>query len=441
MGPLTPGGERADLPDAAASTTAPGEANGSGIDLALPCIHCGLCLDHCPTYRALGRETDSPRGRIYLIRAQAEGRIGLTDNYIKHLDLCLNCRACETACPSGVRFGALMESARERLYRAAPQRYQQGSQGELLLRHLIARPALLRAAFALLRWARPLLLGPARALLSPEQRNFAAMLPPTAGGSFSLRAKPVYRARHERRATVALLTGCVMDVLFDDVHEATVGVLRANGCDVLVPRPQSCCGALHAHAGRGEEARAMARRVIDQLGELACDAVLVNAAGCGAHLKSYGRLLAADAAYAERARAFAAKVRDVSEFLAALELKRPPKAVAARVAYDDPCHLLHGQQISRQPRELLRLIQGVELVDFPEADACCGSAGIYTLAHADLSLQILDRKMAHIAAAAPDIIASGNPGCLLQLRLGVARAGLTCRVVHPITLLAEAYGA
>ena len=415
----------------------------SGMEKVLPCIHCGLCLDHCPTYRELGRETDSPRGRIYLIRAQAEGRIGFTDHFIEHIDLCLNCRACETACPSGVEFGAIMESARERLHEAEPKRYRQGRQGEILLNYLIPRPALLRAAFALLRWVRPFLAGsrnPLAPLLSKEQRNLLEMAPPAASGSFNLRARPMYRARDERFATVALLTGCVMDVLFDEVHEHTVRVLQVNGCDVVTPRNQPCCGALHAHAGRGDEARAMARRLIDRMDLTDCDALIVNAAGCGAHLKTYGHLLENDPEYAGRARAFAEKVKDISEYLATLPLKPPPKAIPARVAYDDPCHLIHGQKITQQPRDLLGMIRGLELIDFPEADSCCGSAGIYNVTQPELSLQILDRKMQHIAAAKPDIIASGNPGCLMQLRLGAQRAGLDCRIVHPISLLAEAYG-
>ncbi len=410
-----------------------------GMDKALPCIHCGLCLEHCPTYRVLCKETDSPRGRVYLMRAQAEGRIGFTDNFITHISLCLNCRACETACPSNVEFGPLMEATRGRLYAAEPKRYRQGLTGELLLKFLIPQPALLRVAFALLRIFSPVLTGPLRFLLSPEQRNFIAMLPSEASGSFNRQSRPQYRAYDARVASVALLTGCAMDVLFDNVHADTVKVLQVNGCDVSVPREQPCCGALHAHAGRAEEARDMARRLIDRIDAQSYDAIITNAAGCGAHLKTYGHLLEDDPDYAERARAFAAKVRDITEYLAGLSLTPPSRTITARVAYDDPCHLLHGQKISRQPRDLLKMIPGVELVDFAEADSCCGSAGIYNVTHAAMSLQILDRKMQHLAAAQPDVIATANPGCMLQLRLGAQRAGLDCAVVHPVSLLAQAY--
>ena len=411
------------------------------------CIHCGLCLDKCPTYRALGLEMDSPRGRIYLIKAVDDGRLAMTPSFVEHMYRCLDCRACETACPSHVQFGDLMEKARGQIERQLPRPWP-----ERLLRHLVftglfPSPERLEMLFTLMRWyqltglqslvrrlgvlnALPSLLQRLEAMLPllPE-RPFTRSVPATLSGT-----PPVTRQ-------VGFFTGCVMNLFFADIHHASARVLRANGCTLRLPAQQVCCGALHMHAGEREQARALARRNIVAFEQYNLDVIVNNAAGCGAQLKSYGELLAEDALFAERAHRFSAKVQDISECLAQEPLRGPLGSVPKRVAYDDPCHLLHAQQIRQQPRELLQCIPDLQLVPVSEADFCCGAAGIYNLTQPELSQRILARKMEHLAAAKPDVITTGNPGCMMQLRAGVQQAQLAVPVVHPIELLDASYQA
>lgn len=411
------------------------------------CIHCGLCLDKCPTYRTLGTEMDSPRGRVYLIKAVDEGRLGMTPNFIKHMYLCLDCRACETACPSHVEFGDLMERARGQIERRAPRALGGRLLRWLVFRGLFPHPRLLRGAFRLLRLYQRI--GLQRLLrtmgvfnlLPARFKDMEAMLPELPPRPFT-RSVPEHLAGQEPvTRTVGFFAGCVMDGLFVDVHSATARVLQANGCGVRTPRGQVCCGALHMHAGDRERAKGLARRNIAVFERLGVDAVVNNAAGCGAQLKSYGELLADDPRFAERARRFSERVQDVSECLAQEPLRGPLGPVPKRVAYDDPCHLLHAQRIRQQPRDLLQQIPGLELAAVADADFCCGAAGIYNITHQDMSRRILERKMEHLAAAEPDVIATGNPGCMMQLRTGTRLAGLNAPVVHPIELLAAAYEA
>ena len=432
-------------------------------DEVLQCIHCGLCATFCPTYREMRTEMQSPRGRIHLARAVMEGRLRLTREVFNHLDLCLDCRACQTACPSGVHYGALLEKVRAwPEYRRARPLLERLAMA-VAMRWIIPSQRGLRAGGALLRLYRTLGIqflvrrtGLAR-LLPRRLRAAEALLPAEADERLPPLPE-VVPAKGERRARVALLSGCVMDIMLRSVNWATVEVLALNGCEVITPRGQRCCGGLHVHQGETEAARELARHNVDVFERAQVGAVITNAAGCGSTMKEYPELLADDPVYAKRAAALANRTRDISEFLISLPLI-PPNRVARvagqpvhspdtpttnhclRVAYDEPCHLVHGQQISAQPRELLRSIPGVELVELKESDWCCGSAGVYNIAHPHIADALLARKLAHIEAADVDVVASGNIGCLLQLAKGIRERGLDIRVAHPIELLQEAYEA
>jgi len=386
------------------------------------CVSCGLCLNDCPTYRVLDDEADSPRGRIQLIRAlvATEGRPD--DSLVSHLDACLVCRACETACPSGVPFGRIMEGAREVVRERAPQGGLGGRIMDLGL-GTVSRPRRvgLATTFGALY---------VRSGLQSLVRRLH-LLPSRLAAMDRLLVKPegaAYAPREREDADVALFAGCVMRTAFGETQRATVRVLERGGHAVGAPETQVCCGALHAHAGDGESARALARENIVAFG--AGDRpIVVNAAGCGAHLKAYGDVLAHDEAWAARARAFAARVRDASEVASPAV---PPRGLEreTRVVYQDACHLAHGQQIRRQPRALLQAIPGVKLVPIRDPERCCGSAGIYNLTHPEVAGELQRQKVEAILAAAPDVVVSANPGCILQLRAGLAEAGGNIPVVH-----------
>ncbi len=413
--------------------------------LAIPeldkCIQCGFCLQHCPTYRMLGVETESPRGRIHLVEAAAQGRIPIDERFEEHMYVCLGCRACETACPAGVRFGTIIEAARAEI----------GPTGSPLvrrltlaaLRQLMPFPARLRAAAALLRLYQHSGLGRlARTLrlIPPRLAEMEALLPPVPARFFTP-SQEVYPASGERRARVGLLSGCVMSLLFGDVNDATIRVLQRNGCEVVVPRDQGCCGALNVHNGEREAARRMARRNIETFLGAGVDAVIINAAGCGAASKEYHVLFRDDPGYAHRAETYSRLCRDATEFLAELGLAGRLGGVRARVTYQDPCHLVHGQGVRRQPRELLRSIPGLELVEMEGSDRCCGSAGVYNLVQPGYSRRILDEKMQAVARTGAEIVVAPNPGCMLQLAAGARSLGLPVRVRHLIDLLDRAYAA
>lgn len=411
------------------------------------CIHCGLCLDKCPTYRTLGVEMDSPRGRVYLIKAVNEARLAMTPNFVEHMYLCLDCRACETACPSNVQFGDLMERARGQIERHVPRSWRERWIRRLVFRELFPYPWRLAQLFGAIRWYQRLgLQATLRRLrlfdLLPERlRRMEAMLPWLPWRSFTRATPEVVQGEAPINGRVGFFSGCVMDHLFADVHHATQRVLQINGYDIWTSPPQVCCGALHMHAGERDIARQLARRNIVAFERQGLDAIVNNAAGCGAQLKAYGELLQDDAEFAERAQRFSDKVQDISECLARAPLRGPLGPVPKRVAYDDPCHLLHAQGVQHAPRALLQQIPALQLVPVTDADFCCGAAGIYNITHYDLSMQILARKMDHLKAAHPDIITTGNPGCMMQLRTGVARAKLKIPVLHPIELLDMAYQA
>jgi glycolate oxidase iron-sulfur subunit len=409
----------------------------------MECVHCGLCLPTCPTYAELGVEMDSPRGRIYLMRAVVDGRLSLSPAYQEHISLCLGCRACETACPSGVKFGQLLEEARGQIEQAEAPAYPPLTRWlrTLAFKGILPRPWVLRVLgnFLLLYQAsglRALLHHPTLARWLPQHlANLDQLLPTLPKRAYRHGLREFTPAHGERRGRVGFLSGCVMPIFFSQINYATVQLLAANGYDVVTPSTQRCCGALHAHAGERQEARRLARQNLEAFGEARVDWIVVNAAGCGALLKEYHELLQHDPLLRGAAKQFSDRVLDVSQFFDRFPFRGPLSHLPLRVAYDDPCHLLHGQRVKDEPRRLLRAIPGLELVDVPESDWCCGGAGIYNLLHPELSAQILERKMKHIAAVDPDVVTTGNPGCILQLSAGAKRHGLSAAVVHPIELL------
>ncbi|HET6883855.1 MAG TPA: heterodisulfide reductase-related iron-sulfur binding cluster [Pirellulales bacterium] len=417
---------------------------GSGIDyeLFLDCVHCGLCTASCPTFVETGNENDSPRGRIYLMRAVTDGRLELTSDVRRHLELCLDCRACETACPSGVQYGKLIEPFRvEMEHVGGGQAKSSDWFHRWILFGLFPYPQRLRAALAPARWAQRLGLvalaertGLLR-LLPARLRQLVAMLPPQ--GKSELPLPEFLPAKGVRRARVALFTGCVADVMFRSTHWATARVLQENGCDVLIPRGQACCGAIHFHAGASEPARQFADQNVAAFPLAEVDAVVVNVAGCGAMLKDYAHHWH-DAAQGARAR-LAAKIKDVSEFLDALGLVPPPGEIRAVATYHDACHLGHAQKIREAPRRLLAQIPGLTLRELPETEICCGAAGTYNLTEPEMAVRLSRRKLANIVKTGAGLVLTANAGCLLQIGREARQQGEPLKVLHPIELLDLSY--
>ena len=409
------------------------------------CVHCGLCLNECPTYRVLRVEMDSPRGRIQLIEAVQDGRMALdSPAFLRHTFQCLDCRGCETACPSGVKYGALIESVRAQTVQAGllPTRRRIA---QAVLRIVFPRPKLLRlAARGLWVYQRTGLqalmrrLGILR-LIAPPLAAVEALSPPVSDRFLQASDLRFVPAQGERRHSVAFITGCIMSVSFAEAHRASLRVLARNGCDVHIPEHQSCCGALHVHGGDRETARELARRNIDAFDTPEYEAIIINSAGCGSTLKEYGELLADDPRYAARAHAFAARVRDLSEFLAEIGAEPPAGSVNARVLYQDACHLVHAQGVSQQPRDLLAAVPGVELVEMENPTVCCGAAGLYSVTDTDISLAILEERLDAVQATGADIVVSANPGCLLHIQSGARRRGLDLTVMHLAEFLDRAY--
>jgi len=409
----------------------------------LDCIHCGLCLTACPTFDLLGTEADSPRGRIYQIRALADGRIELNDSFVQHLDSCLGCRACETACPSGTRYGDLLLPVREVIEKRYPRPGRHGFTRKLLL-FMLTHPDVLAPALFPATLLKKLLprLNPmgfvGRLLFGPKAPRMPLPERPSVVTSPLPARIP---AVGERRARVVLLPGCVMQVLYQRVNEATARVLAANGCEVLVPPALGCCGALHMHTGYLDDGRARARKVIRALEGLEFDALITNSAGCGSAIKEYVELFAADPEWRTRAEALTARSRDVCEFLMELTPRPPERPYPRRVAYHDACHLAHAQGVRSQPRELLKLIPGLELVEIERSDHCCGSAGIYNFLEPELAAKLQAEKVAHIVAAKPDVVVMGNPGCHAWIEAGMQACGAGIEVRHTVEVLDAAYSA
>ncbi len=405
----------------------------------LSCVHCGICLPACPTYQAAPRESLAPRGQVYNIRALLEGRLTLSEGLADEIYDCLACRGCESVCPAGVPVGAIIEGARALITEGRKEGLLERSLKRLLLSGVLAYPRRLALVMALQRVYEVFgLRRLVRALLEAASPSLAARerLMPSLPPRVSL--PKLLPAKGDRRKRVALFAGCIASHYFGDVNEATARVLQRNGFEVVVPREQVCCGALHLHNGLSRTGRRLARKNIEVFEKAKVEAIVVNAAGCGAALLEYGELLHGD----ERARAFAANVVDISAFLVREGFEppsNPPKSGSLRVAYDAPCHLFHAQGVRDEPFELLSKIPGVSLIPYRDSERCCGSAGIYNVTHYEKSMEVLSVKMEEIRKAWPDVIVTGNPGCHIQLSEGVRRAGLASEVVHPAVLLERAY--
>jgi len=415
------------------------------------CMHCGLCLPTCPTYDATKLERNSPRGRIALMRAIADDRLTATEAFAEEMYFCLGCLACMTACPAGVNYAELFEHARAEAEQSgvlnSPRR---AAIRGFTLRWLFMDLARLQWVGRALRLYQQLGLqtlvrrsGVLR-LLPRRLRELEAITPEIQPQFSSDLIEPVTPAVGARRYRVALLTGCAQDLIFSDVNRDTLEVLVRNGCEVVTPPDQHCCGSLHAHNGEWGLAQELARRNLDQFPPEQYDAIITNAGGCGSHLKHYAKLLKGEPAYEARAHAWDTKVKDIHEWLGQIGITPPSQPIGSPatpqvVSYHESCHLCHGQKVSTQPRQLLKAIPGVELVELFEASWCCGSAGIYNLVQPEMAGDLLDRKMKHIIAAKCDTVATGNPGCLLQIVNGARKLGYPLRVAHPVTLLAEAY--
>lgn len=396
------------------------------VDLIADCVHCGFCLPACPTYRSWGLEADSPRGRIDLMKGLAEETIALDESVVQHFDQCLGCMACLTACPSGVRYDLLIESTRAKIETQVKRPFF-----ERLLRDMV---------FAIFPYPQRLLrLAPFMNIVTKlGLQRFAP------GGALmqtidvAAASKPLPErtpAQGMARARVGLVAGCVQRVMFPEVNAATVRVLSAEGCDVIVPPQAGCCGALSLHSGRAEEAKTFARALIAEFEDAQVDTIIVNVAGCGSAMKQYDELFADDPAWAARAQAFSKKVRDVSEYLADVEPRAPRNPIDATVAYHDACHLAHAQRVRQEPRDLLCGIPGLKLVEIPDGDQCCGSAGTYNLFEPASANEIGERKIANVLSTGARIVASGNPGCSLQIQSLLRRRGVEVTILHPVEIV------
>ncbi len=428
--------------------------NGHGVDLDWlsekidyrrfqDCIHCGLCTASCPTYVENGDENDSPRGRIYLMRGVVDGRLGFSDAVREHLNLCLDCRACESACPSGVQYGKLIEPFKVALQNSAPAGQRPSLLQRLILTQLFPyanrvklslQPARLFQKWGLLDWFEKVGL---TKLLPPTVRRLQSMLPtlaPKAAAPLPEVLPPV----GPKRARVALFLGCVADAMFPETNAATARVLQHNGCEVVVPEGQVCCGAIHYHSGYEKPAIDLARANMAMFNPDDYDAIIVNAAGCGAMFKDYAHFLPDEDHVA--ATKFVSKVKDISEFLVTLGPIRPTHEIAQKVTYHDACHLCHGQQVRSQPRQLLGMIPGIELVPLEESEICCGAAGTYNLTQPEMSERLGRRKMDRIDDTGAESVVTGNVGCILQIARKVKERGRDITVEHPIDLLDRAYG-
>ncbi len=408
------------------------------------CIHCGLCLYACPTFRELGLEMDSPRGRIYQMVQVAGGSASLGPSYVKHIGLCLACRACESACPSGVAYGRLIEGARAQIeaqcHRPLPVRLLRG----FLFNHLVLSPALLSIAGVLIyiyqaTGLQRLTRATGILKLFGNLGKIERLTPHAEWPFFFRHIGKTFPAEGRRRYKVGFIAGCITNVCFARLNEATVRVLQKNGCEVVVPDGQGCCGALHAHVGLLEKARQLARRNIDVFLAGDYDVILNNAGGCGSTLKEYPELLADDPAYVEKARQFRARLMDVNEFLAGIDLNPAMGRIEETVTYQDSCHLAHGQRIRSAPRKLLGEVPGLELREMKLSDQCCGSAGVYNIVQHEMAMAVLEKKMQNVNATGATLIAASNTGCMLQLEAGVRMHGHGQRVLHVIQILDEAY--
>ena len=407
------------------------------------CVHCGFCLSTCPSYRVMGKEMDSPRGRIYLMDAINEGEIALNTATVQHFDSCLGCLACVTTCPSGVQYDKLITATRPQVERNYPRNLLDRLYRQLIfsffpypnrVRWLLV-PLLVYQTLGLQKLVRSTRL---LKIFSPRLAAMESILPKITLSSFKDSLPTVIPAKGEKRYRVGMILGCVQRLFFSQVNEATVRVLTGNGCEVVIPKTQGCCAALPHHQGQEEQAKQLARNMIDSFAATDVDVVIINAAGCGHTLKEYGHLLQDDPDYREKAKEFAAKVKDVQEFLATAGLTAELSPLADKpltLVYQDACHLLHGQKISVQPRQLLRQIPGVQLREPIDAALCCGSAGVYNMLQPDVADELGQQKVDNLLNTGADLITSANPGCTLQITKHLRQQGKEISIMHPIELL------
>lgn len=406
-------------------------------ELLMDCVHCGFCLPTCPTFALTGDETDSPRGRLYYMRLLAEGRIEPNESVLVHLDRCLECRACETACPSGVRYGFLMELARAQLAKQGKGPTRKSKLHEFLTRHILPYPDRLDMLLTPLRVAQALKV--TEWLNSIPTLARAVNMVPTLPSKRWRRLPELFLAKNVRKLRVGLLTGCVNSVVLSRTNWSAAEVLAAAGCEVVVPPEQGCCGSLLVHIGHFDEAKRLARQLVLTFARYEpLDAIVVTAAGCGAKMKDYAHLLNDDPVVAEKAKRFAAKVKDFCELLDEIGLPKPLNPLNCRVTYHAPCHLAHGQNIREQPRRLICQVPGVEFVELPEADWCCGGGGAYNLLQPEMSDAVLERKIANIKATGVDTVVTANIVCMMQLWYGVKKHKLNIRLMHIADFLRSA---
>lgn len=408
------------------------------------CVHCGMCLESCPTYEITGQEQHSPRGRVHLIKSVAEGKISVNEQFTDPVFACLDCRACTTACPANVDVGGLIEEARGQIRQAMPLTGWKGMISKFFLKELFPHSHRLEAAGSLLKLYQKSGMQKmmrTTGMLNMMPTHLAEMehvMPKiTRSVRKKYKKKRVLKAKAERKAEVAFLTGCIMDVMFSDINEATLNVLRRNGNDVVIPPSQTCCGALHVHAGDRDMGRQLAKKNIEAFQH--ADTVIVNAAGCGCMLKEYPELFREEEQeWLEKAEVFAEKVQDISKYLYDTGYRPPQAKLHTRITYHDACHLAHGQGVKEEPRDILLSIPGVEMVHMANADRCCGSAGIYNLTNPDMAGAVLQSKMENVPHDV-EMISMGNPGCMLQMAVGVKKYGRNQQIVHTVQLLEWAY--
>lgn len=407
------------------------------------CVHCGMCLESCPTYELTGEEQHSPRGRVHLIKSVAEGKLSVNEQFMDPVFACLDCRACTTACPADVNVGGLIEEARGQIRQAMPLTGWKGAVNKLFLQELFPHQNRLNSLGSLLKFYQKSGMQKVvrkTGLINIMPKHLVEMEAIMPKIKEPVRKKfndaDVIKAKTETKRKVAMLTGCVMDVMFSDVNEATVNVLTRNGNDVIIPRNQTCCGALHVHAGDRETGRKLAKQNIEAFKD--ADKVIVNAAGCGSMLKEYHELFRDDPEWHDKAFEFSQKVEDISKYLHDTGYEKPKAEMNIKMTYHDACHLAHGQGIRQEPRDILLDIPGVEMVHMPNSDRCCGSAGIYNITNPDMAGAVLESKMENVPEDV-EMISMGNPGCMLQMAIGVQKYGRNQKVVHTIQLLDWAY--
>jgi len=415
-------------------------------DFLSNCIHCGLCLPTCPTYALTLSEKSSPRGRIRLMKSIAEGEIEITPGFIEEMYFCLDCQACETACPAGVKYGALLEASRtqieEQRLLSWPERLLKG----FFLRWVFISNRRIKSVARLLRFYQIsgieafIRATKVLRLLSPKLERVQPLSPRISRQFSDDTFGDIIPSRGPRKYRVGFITGCLMNVMYADVNDDTIQVLLENNCEVVIPHGQDCCGSLHAHNGLMDTARSLARKMVDSFDSYLFDAIVMNSAGCSAFMKEYGHVLSDDKEYAERAARLAKKVMDLSEFLVSIDFKRPTTEVRKRVTHHEACHLVHTQKVSQQPKQVLEAIPGLQLAELNEATWCCGSAGIYNIIRYEDSMKLLERKMENLKSTNAEMVVMGNPGCLAQINYGVQKEKLNIEVVHLATLLRRAYG-